>query len=108
MTKPSPYDSMMSAAKNQYHGISSVNKFGAIQHGHMIAKILKDRGDAETELDALVQATNMLQQLEAVSKGVLLHKEAHLQLQAEKREARRTDTETGGLHPSALGLGLTG
>ncbi len=107
MTKPSPYASMMPAAKNQYHGIASVNKFGAIQHGHAIAQCLVARGDAPTELDALVQATHMVQQLEAVSQGALLHKEAHERLlAAEKLKALNSGAGAGAGMPGSSVWGL--
>ena len=86
----SPYGRMYLAANDFYHGVSSINKYGVIEHTAALACQLMQQGLAANEWEALESSRAQVQLLCKQAQGECLHKLAHQQLQkadAQKQQA---------------------
>lgn len=86
----SPYEGMLPAANDHYHGSRSINEFGAIAHANKLAEIYLREGQVASEEDAVALANHEVQRLKKNSERYQVNRLARQELRAE-RCPRSTD-----------------
>lgn len=81
----SPYQGMLPAANDHYHGAKSIDEFGAIAHANKLAEIYLRDGLAASEEDAVALANHEVQRLKRNPEGYQVNRLARQELRAERR-----------------------
>ncbi|MCY1394935.1 hypothetical protein D9M71_98630 [compost metagenome] len=84
----SPYQGMLTAANDHYHGARSINEFGAIAHANKLAEIYLREGQVASEEEAVALASHEVQRLMKNSEGYQANRLARQELRAERRSCR--------------------
>ena len=82
----SPYVGMFTAGNDHYHGVRSVNEFGAIAHAGKLAQVYLRQGQASTEEEAVLLANKEVQRLRWNAGGFQAHRVARDELRAEQEQ----------------------
>ncbi|MFS0756526.1 hypothetical protein ABC383_17770 [Noviherbaspirillum sp. 1P10PC] len=86
----SPYASMLTAANDQYHAVTSINKFGPIEHSRAVATILLNQQAAKDEWEAVTMADTLLKHARALAENKQVNKLAHELLKGEAKEKSKS------------------
>lgn len=82
----SPYVGMFTAGNDHYHGMRSVNEFGAIAHAGKLAQVYLREGKASTEEEAVLLANKEVQRLRWNVEGFQAHRVARDELREELKQ----------------------
>lgn len=80
----SPYQGMLPAANDHYHGARSINEFGAIAHANKLAEIYLRERQVASEEEAVALANHEVQRLKKNSEGYQVNRLARQELRAER------------------------
>ncbi len=61
--KPNSYAGIYTAGNNHYHGVKSIEEYGALAHAHRLAQILLREGKVASEEEALSLSNFEVQRL---------------------------------------------
>jgi hypothetical protein len=93
---------LMTAAKDQYHGEASIEAYGAIRHANALAEVFVRSGEATDQAQAVYLASAEIAHLNRVARGETVNRDARMMLDEkseDKVKVRRKSAHAKLAHP---------
>ena len=78
--------SLMTSAKDQYHGEASIKTYGEIRHAHALAKAFLRNGEATNQAQAVQLASAEIAHINRVAHGETVNRDARMMLTEETED----------------------